>query len=194
MTPGSDGIARTAGPAAARGALLVAVAIIIGVLLLSRGFGDGADAKSGEGGLTITESSTTTTTEPLQSENAGEASPTESVPTVSVPIVPLRPPNEVKVLVANSTANREPGVAGRARDDLIALGYNALAPENGNPVAQTVVHFAEGWEAEATAVAESLGGSAANIAPMPTPLPAPIEDLRTATILVLLSDDLAKTG
>ncbi len=176
----SDGsFAKSAGGAAGRGILLIAVAVIIGVLLLRNGFDDsgGASAPPASDGANTSVSTNTTA--------AGGA--TDST-TPTTPTSAPRPPNQVKVFVANGAGIQ--GAAGRAVEVLTPLGYVAVAGNSPARVDTTTVYYVEGYEAEAQGVAAALGAPAASVQPMPTP--PPIEDIQGAQVLVILGPDVAK--
>lgn len=173
--PVPGGFARSAGGAMARGVVLVAVAVALGVVLLrsaDEGF-DGAVGTAGPG--TTPPAGITTTT---------------AAPTTTTTTAPLRPVAQVKVLAANGTGVR--GLAGRYRDQLKALGYNALAPTDTQrkPVATSAVYFAAGFEGEARRLAGQLG--IATVAPMPQP--PPVANLLGANLLVVVGQDKAATA
>jgi hypothetical protein len=153
---GVDGsFGRSAGAAAGRGALLLLIAVIIGVILLQTA-DEGDPTTDVQAGTDRPERTTTT-----------EAQPDESV----VPTVPLKPPAEVRVRVANGTATK--GLGKRYRDVLVPAGYNALAAVDTSrkPVAASVVYFKAGFDREARVVAELLGIPATAVQPVPTPPP-----------------------
>lgn len=162
---------RSAGGAIARGALLVAVAVLIGVLLLARGLDSGdlvASGRDDDGG------EQTEGTSP-----GGTASSTTSTSAAAV-----RPPSEVRVLVANGSG--VPGVAGQRSDALGAAGYVTLEPANAAPTPTTQVLFVEGFQSEASAVATALGFAPTAVQPLPDPPPV---DPLDANVVVVLGQD-----
>lgn len=168
---------RSAGNAALRGGALLAIAAILGIVLLNAADDNDAFSPVTAGG---------------DSGNGG-ASVTTAAPagtTTSSSTVPLRPAAEVKVLAANGTAVR--GLAGQVKDRLRAFGYNALAPTDvtKKPVAKSVVYFATGYEGEARQIAEQL--EIASVAPMPQPVP--VVNLQSANVLVVVGTDNAAAG
>jgi len=182
MKPGryaaADGsFGRSAGAAMGRGVALLAVALLIGVVLLNKtderppgsdvAAGPGPAAGAGgddgsDGGRSTTTTSTTTT-------------------------VPVRQPKDVKVVVANGSDVK--GAAGRATDQLKPPGYNVLAPTNVTPaVSTTTVYYTPGYEREAVVVAAALGMPQSLVKLVPTPPPF---DAKTANVLVVLGTDHA---
>lgn len=163
---------RSAGSAALRGAILIAAAILLGVVLLQA-----TDSPEPFAGIDSGGDASTTTT---------EADDATSTTTTLAP----RPPAEVKVLVANGSGVA--GAAGRVRDQLAAKNYNVLAATDATSSASaSVVYFNEGFETEATVLASELATPPA-VQPMP-PEP-PVTDLRGADVLVVLAADLAQPG
>lgn len=158
-----------------KGAILVVVAVIIGVALLR-------DDSSTSAQVSVGAESPVTT---LEGEGEGDDSPT-TVPTT----VPVRAPSEVKVLVANGSDVN--GAAGVQTNALKALGYVTGNPGNAARVPATVVYFTAGYEAEAAELATAIGAPDTAVQPMPTP--APVDDLALSNILVVIGPDLAKAG
>ncbi len=160
----------------ARGAILVAVAVVIGFLLLRDedavvatgpiGAETDADDSGDDGGDDPDETTTTTTEAPL-------------------------PPAQVKVLVANGSSVT--GAAGAQTDQLEALGYVTGTPTNADgTVPATIVYYQAGFEAEAAALATAIGAPATAVAAMP-PVP-PVDDLQLANLLVVVGPDIATSG
>ena len=173
MRPGRHAAAdgsfeRSAGTAAARGAFLLVIAVVLGIVLLQA-----ADkGTSSQRGLTGTHA----------------AAPTTTVPTPTT--VATRAPADVKVLAVNGTTTS--GLGLRVSDKLRTAGYNVLAPTDARrkPVASSSVYFTVGYQTDATAMAQLLGLQPTAVEPMP-PTP-PVTDTRGATVLVLAGQDLAR--
>jgi hypothetical protein len=131
------------------GAVLVAVAVLVGAFLLARGYDE-------EGGVVDTgesASATTTTTAPAA---GGEATTT----TTAV----ARPPAQVPVLVVNGAGVA--GAAGTMANQLKAAGYTTVDTGNTSPVTATTVYYAEGAQAEAQAVATLVGTDPGAVQPV----------------------------
>jgi LytR cell envelope-related transcriptional attenuator len=149
---GSGGPARPSGiSAAARGAILVGLAVLLGIVGLQ--ILDDSSPGSGSGDVTattVTDSTGTTT-------GSGPAGTTSA----------RRPNREVKVKVYNAS-----GVQGRAQiltDQLKALGYNMQAPATlSSERAGTVVECNNGLEAEGTLLALYGIGNGATAEPYPS--------------------------
>lgn len=160
----------------ARGAILVAVALVIGVLLLRDD--DSATTQVAVGSDTAGEIDDTAP------EGSGDEDPDATTTTTTEA---PRPAAEVKVLVANGSGVN--GAAGGTTDALEALGYVTGTPANAERVPATIVYFTTGFEAEATALAEAIGAPEDAVTPMPAV--APVDDLQLANVLVHLGPDLA---
>ncbi|MBW3536738.1 MAG: LytR C-terminal domain-containing protein [Actinobacteria bacterium] len=163
---------RSAGVAAGRAALLLGVAVLLGLVLLNTTDADPVGVTTD----TTVDSATDTTV----SESEGEE-PVDAAPLA-------RPPGEVGVLVANAT--RTEGAAARITERLRVAGYMVKPPTDAPKEDASVVHFTSGYETEAQIVAETLELPPTVVQPMPTP--APVSDLREAHVLVLVGPELAK--
>lgn len=196
MKPGryaaTDGsFARSAGGAGARGLLLLAVALLIGVVLLNATDADPpgttitaeGDSDSGDGGADTDSGGT----DDDAGGDAGAAA-TTTVPTPTT--LAARAPAEVKVIVANASDVR--GAAGGGRTALVNAKYNVLAPANAAAVATSSVFFVPGYDRDAAAVAAAMQLPATLVKPMPAPLPF---DTKGAHVAVVLgADHAAKFG
>ncbi|MEZ5229685.1 MAG: LytR C-terminal domain-containing protein [Acidimicrobiales bacterium] len=132
-----------------------------------------AAADAAADGTDSTDADTTDTT---------EAEPVETTSTTQA----VRPPGEVTIRVGNGA--RKGGVAGAGTDLLTQAGYIALSPKNAPTVANSVVYYIEGYEADAAQVARlTLMGETA-IAPMPADPGVPIDG---AQLVVILGQDTA---
>lgn len=167
---GDSSFGRSAGAAAGRGALLLAVAVALGIVLLQAADDPppGAEVRTGAGGSP----SATTTTE-------AAAAPTT---------LPLRPPAQVKVLVVNGA-----GVAKAAANTAALLephGYNLLAPIDGANAEASSVFYTAGFEREAAQVAAQLELPEGSAKAMPDP--PPVANLREANVVVHVGPELAQ--
>src|SRR5262245_801218 len=148
----SDSFGGDLGPAAIKGGILVLVALVLGIALLLQGTGADLEAASpGDGDQSDGGSGTPDTTEAGQTDDTSAT--TEATTTTSVA---ARPPDEVTVLVANGSGI--PGAAAAVGTQLQGLGYLTAEPDNTPaPVTTSNVYYIPGFEAEARAVATSLG-------------------------------------
>lgn len=129
-----------------------------------------------------------TTTTGLDPTSTTTSSPEAETTTTTAAPPPARAPGEVSVRVYNGS--RTPGQAVRVGDRLKAAGYQVLTPgpSPGDPLAASVVHFAEGFGAEATALASLLGLPAS--AAVPAPNPPPVAGIGAAQLVLIVADDL----
>lgn len=180
--------ARSAGGAAGRGMVLVAVAVVLGVVLMRwslDGPGDGVIA--GPVVTTVTDA----TTGPPATTSDGSTVPTTAGGETTVAPTPLSP-ETVKVVVANGTATT--GVAGNFTDQLNLKAYVTEAATNANVTTYTasVVYYAAGFATgpqAAQQVANELGITAP---PEPMPALVPLKDpaaLVDAQVLVVIGAD-----
>ena len=179
--PGGAGGGGPAGNAGARGALLLAVAVILGIVLLQQ-FDSGIDT----GGQVSTDSSVpsdeTTTT-----RRVGLTTAPAVVPTTAA----VRPKGEIKVLVANGSGLR--GLAANTTAALKNVGYATLSPVDATgTVEKTTIQFADGWEAEARDVAAALTQPATVVTRATSP-PVAAADIGDAKVIVVLGTDVTST-
>ena len=151
--------------------LLLAIAVALGVALLH----------DLDNTPTVTEATLQTTQEAQESAAA--------VPAVVTPAtLAVRSPSEVKVLVTNGTTTS--GVAAKINSRLQPIGYQLGTPGNTTTAsAQSTVQYVAGYEAEAQAVASSLGLASSAVIPMATP--APVADIQAANVIVVIGSELA---
>jgi hypothetical protein len=138
-----------------RGALLIGAAVIVGVVLLGKGF---------ESGAVSSDSSTPAEEEAANDQNGGgddgeTTSTSSATPTTHAAA-------EVRVIVLN--AGGPSGSAATTRTTLAAAGFTTVPEGNSDPgVAASVVYYTPGFEADAAAVGAAVGITAA-----PQPMPA----------------------
>jgi LytR cell envelope-related transcriptional attenuator len=180
---GDGSFGRSAGINVGKALALVAVAVLIGGLLL----------RHNRGTVTVSAAGGTSTT----AKPATSASPTTNAPT-SLPaaVTPtsqaVRAPSTVKVLVANGTSVG--GAATRFSDKLHTAGYDTLAATNttARGITSTVVYYGPAFQKEAVALAQQLGVGVGAVQPMP--VQPPVATLNGANILVIVGQDLAGSG
>lgn len=155
------------------GLVLIGAAVLIGLVLLAKGF-------SQEGSLVSTagpeDGRETTTTA------AGPAAVPQEVTTTTTSAVD---PATVSVLVANATGGA--GVAGTNASKLQAAGYSKTDTANAGTRPTSVVYFTPGADAAGQAVAAVLGIPATSVQALPSPPPL---DTRGASVVVLIGTDL----
>ncbi len=196
---------RSAGNAAARGGALVAVAVVIGFLLLWQGgvggsgdpviVADGSGSDGTIGGDTADED-TTGDTDAATDDGTGEdaVAPDDTVDTTpeeTIPPTPVtRPPGDVKVAVANGVG--EAGLAGARASVLSTAGYVTVAANAAAETSQSQVYYVEGYGEEAQAIAVELGGDAAVLRPAPSDPGALVTDATAVEgfhVFVILGTD-----
>jgi hypothetical protein len=165
---------------AGRGFILIAVAVLIGAVLLGKGLDDTVSTASSEDG-----SSPSDTTEPAdETDDSSVASPVA--------------PEEINVVVANGAG--VPEAAGTVASTLAALGYRdplAIDTAAGSDTPLDTVYYATSPDSSAQAeqVASDLGLSPESVLPYPTDGTAPA-DIGLAQVLVVLgsSPGMLATG
>ena len=168
--------ARSVGVHTARGALLIGIAVLLGLVLLQK-------VDTGKGSSTR-----------IRAATDSSIAATTSIPAVTTT---TRPPSAVKVVTANGTNTN--GVALSAQRAIAQAGYNALAATDATAAAKaakrsTIVYYAPGYEVEARKIGQllGLGPNLPPVAPMPSPpSPLPVADLKGANVLVLIGPDYA---
>jgi len=156
---------------AGRGAVLLAVAVLLGVVLLNAADNPPPD-RTAAGRPDTTPSNVTTSTGV----------------TTTVVTLPPRAPADVKVITANGTDVK--GVARKATDQLKAAGYNVLSPTDAQKVTASAVYFVGDYMREAEAVAASLALPPTSAVALPTP--PPLADVRGANVVVVVGPELAQ--
>jgi hypothetical protein len=151
------------------GAVLVLAALIIGGVLLAKGFGD-------DGGLVATGGSSD------QVNDSGNQN--EDVPTTETTEVPITAAN-VKVFVANASGKK--GAAGNVAAVLTEQGFPAPTTGNAASATATAIYVLPGDTGQGALVAADLGLDPAIVQPMPNP--SPVTDLKGATVLVVIGTD-----
>lgn len=173
----------------ARGILVLVAAVAVGFFLLLGTGSSGADSDAGPA------------TEPTVDVNLDDDETTDdtTVDDVADTTTTTEPestglqPGEISVVVLNGGGIA--GAAGSTTQTLADAGYQMGAAGNAaeSPgVETTAVYFAEGFEAEATAVASVLGRPADVVAAMPEASPGP--GAEAANVVVVLGQDVAPVG
>lgn len=203
---------------AVRGAIVVVIALVIGVVILARGLDEPDSAAPVQTTDTTAAATTTTVAEPAPppapapspQDAAPPPAPPEAAPppppspddipadipddmiVASAPLQqsPVPPRNEVRVLVANGTSVC--GAAGRLATSLSAQGFNVLPAVNAETAAEvSTVYYVEQYGAAASVVTSLLqGADPSRVAPMPANPPT---DPGNSHILIHIgADDLAQ--
>ncbi|MGZ6975958.1 MAG: LytR C-terminal domain-containing protein [Acidimicrobiia bacterium] len=165
------GFGRSVAFSAARGAMLVGLAVIIGIVLLQV-IDDGTSGPIGDGGSNASAGGTTNTT----SSSAGSSSTSSTTAAAS----PVKPPAQVSVLVLNGSGR--PGAATAQTNTLKAKGYQTGTPADAPKRTENIVYFKAGFDRECTTVAASVDG-APKVEAMPSPAPTGSENSSCVVIL-----------
>jgi hypothetical protein len=163
------GFGRSVAFSAARGAGLIAVAVIIGIVLLQV-IDDGTSGPIGDGGGSSAGGTTNTTA----------ASSDSSSTTSTTAGTPVKPPAEVAVLVLNGSGR--PGAATAQSNTLKAKGYQTLTPADAPQRAGNIVYFKPGFDRECTTVATSVDGPP-KVEAIPSPPPTGSDNASCVVIL-----------
>jgi hypothetical protein len=167
---GGGGFARSVAGSAARGAALIALAVIIGIVLLQV-IDDGTDGPIGDGG-TVNAGGSTVTTAPTT--DGADATTTTTAAT------PPRQPAEVAVLVLNGSGRE--GAATAQTNALRGEGYQTLTAADADGRQGNIVYYKPGFDRECTTVAGLVGG-APTVEAMPDPPPTGSENASCVVIL-----------
>jgi hypothetical protein len=159
-----------------RGLALLALAVLIGVVLLNATDADPP-------GTTVTANGDSDSGDDPSGDQPAAASTTTVPPTTTAP---PRAPKDVKVIIANASDVK--GAAAGASNTLKPPGYNVLAPANAAAVKDSSVFFTPGYDRDAAAVAAALVMPATAVKPLPAPAPF---DTKGANIAVVLGSDHA---
>lgn len=214
-SPGNSGLGRSLGDAAGRGAVLVGIAVLIGLLLLWQGFDtssgdsenpaatdttddDGGDDNGGTGDDSADTDSADTGDTGLDdtSTTIGTGDPTAPSSSAPATLGQAHPPNEVVVFVANGSGIG--GEAGRVSDRLTASNYGA---EAGNAATQAVetsaIYYREQYGEDAKLVADVLQAPLTVVQQIPADF-AVSEDHQAladgANLIVIIGTDGVITG
>lgn len=141
-----------------RGTALVAVAVLLGIIVLQATDDGESPLGSGAGRVTTTAVSKSTSTAPSQAK-------------------------KLKVLVLNASDKK--GAAKALADKLKAQKFDVLEPGNIPTQAETTIYFKEGFDKDAGSVGSSIydSGTSPPINPLPTPSPF---ETGEATVIVVI--------
>jgi LytR cell envelope-related transcriptional attenuator len=181
-TPGGDTPSRSVSPL--RGVLLVAAAVIIGVLLLNAS--DDSSAEQQVQTSSVDQTSETTATTAGTGSTGGTGGTTQT----TARSAQAHAPNQVKVLVLNGSGVQ--GAATKVANQLKAQNYVATGDNAPQPLNTTTVYYVAGYEADAKAIADLLKNPAPATAAMPNPPPSP--KVGDNHVVVMLAADVAATA
>lgn len=167
---------------ASRGLIIVAVAVVLGVILLIKGGGVGFERDAGDVEI---------------GTGSGEEQPstTDSTTTSEAPPATI-PPADLAIAALNAAGID--GYAGQTQKFLGVAGYTSVTPITAKvPVEETVIYFGEGRDADALMLAQRLELEGDRLQPMPedpTSLARNAEEFPEGTqIAIVLGPDVANT-
>lgn len=170
-------------PNAVRGIVIVVVAGVLGLVLLARG---GTNSLLDNDESVVAQTHVTSTT--------GNVPTIAPAPTTLAAPTDTKAPAEVSVAVFNATAGAITGAAGNAKAKLVPLGYNNVTlADAASAIEATAVYYAEGFESNATAIAQALGYDPGVVAPADGAANNPGQG-QGASIVVVIGTDAATTG
>ena len=195
---GGGGLGPSNAAAAPRALLLIAVAVILGLVLLWKGLDttpgitvspEATDDGSAESVGMVEEGPADL---PVEDEPVAATTPAPTTTTIAVP-APTRPPNQVRVLVANGSGVRRG--ASDVTDVLSPNGYTTLPPANATPTDTSGIYYRSGYSGDARAVMEIVApGNPDLILPLPPGgLDVPdgtLDRVANANVVVILGADL----
>jgi LytR cell envelope-related transcriptional attenuator len=160
---GNGEFARGASAAAAKGALLIGLAVIVGVFLLQK-VDTSTAGPSASARVPVSSPKTTTTVHRTQTAS--------STTSTTQPSTPVKTPSQLKVLVLNGGAAT--GAAARLRTSLQQVGYTnqpQASTWSGHTQTGKSILCRSGLAREAVALAQQTALQGAKVAPFPTPAP-----------------------
>ena len=197
---GGGGLGPSNTAAAPRALLLIAVAVILGLVLLWKGLdttpgitvSPEATDDGSAGSVGMVEEGPADL--PMADEPVATTTPAQTTTTTTTfAPAPTRPPNQVRVLVANGS-----GVARGASDVtgvLSPAGYTTLPPANATPTDTSGIYYRSGYSGDARAVMELVapGNPDLILALPPGGLDVPdgtLDRVANANVVVILGADL----
>jgi hypothetical protein len=200
-TASDSSFAQSTGNAATKGLVLIAVAVVIGFLLLWQGGvgGDSSpevaaadDASIDAGNEDASSGGTDDAPADDGSGDGDDAALDEDsgATTDTTPVTPTtRPLGEVKVAIANGVGVS--GLAGQQSELLKTAGFVTIAVNAKNNTELSAVYYVDGYALEAEAVALELGATGAVLRPATSPeeLVADPNQIEGFHIFVILGSD-----
>ena len=197
---GRGGLGPSNAAAAPRALLLIVVAVAIGLVLLWKGLdttpgtGISSEVADGDTSLSVVTIDQEPPDLPALDEPAVETTttPTTTTTTTAAP-VPTRPPNQVRVLVANGSG--VPRGASSVTATLSPAGYTTLPPANATPTDASGIYYRPSYSSDARGVMEVVApGNPDLISPMPPggiDVPdATLDRVADANVVIILGSDL----
>lgn len=153
---------------AARGAALIGLAVIIGIVLLQV-VDTGKNGSGGKGGGAVTSSSSSASSTATTAK--GATTTVKGATTTKATGTP-KTPAQLNVVVLNGSPTN--GAAAAMSSELAKKGYQMATPGNTAKRTGTVASCTAGLDREAAALAAAVG-STAKVAPFPSPAPTGAE-------------------
>lgn len=210
MTAGAHeaggGFGKSAGVNAARGFAVVAIAVVIGVLLMVKGLdktdsvvagettdttqpaGEDVGTDVGGAGDVVAGDGDNADTDPDEAVVEGTDDGTTTADTVQEEVVVEGPraPADVTVLVLNGSGGLK-GVAGRGTEKIGAAGYTTATAADARSAGPTLILYVEGYEQDAIAVA-AVFGVEGHIEAFNAET-SPVDDTQNAHVIVRIGND-----
>lgn len=196
---GRGGLGPSNAAAAPRAVLLIAVAVVLGLVLLWKGL----DTTPGQDSLSeVVENDSSLSAEVIE-QAPSDSSVLEEPPVTTVASttttttttapVPTRPPNQVRVLVANGSG--VPRGASSVTSTLSPAGYTTLPPANATPTDTSGIYYRPSYSSDARGIMEVVApGNPDLISPMPPGgLDVPdgtLDRVADANVVIILGSDL----
>lgn len=178
--------------AAFRGALLIVLAVVIGIAIMAWGFAEDGSLVATPDPDTTETADPTDSTEPTDpTDDPGTTEPDNGETTDPNDVAPpARDQSELTVLVLNGSGVN--GAAGRVNDRLKPLNYITRSPDNASDrVEETRVFYVEGYRSEALRLAGELNiaepETVVEVMPIPAPYGAELGD--ATSLLVVIGED-----
>lgn len=161
--------------------MLLAVAVILGIVLLQQFDSDIGTGTVSSGTTEVTQETTTTRRVTLTTVGATTTTAARA-----------RAKADVKVVVANGAGVR--GLGASTTNALKNVGYATGIPVDATAaVDKTSIQFVDGYEAEAREVAQTLSQPATTVTKLSSP-PMAAADIGDAKVIVILGADIAASS
>ena len=191
--------------AAPRAFLLIAIAVVIGLVLLWKGLDSTPGTVAPADVPAVAESSPEVPATPEAPVAGGAAAVAQPAPPPEAPAPPtpedLFPeptyaPNEVKVLVANGSGVS--GAAGKVTDMLSPLGWAMESPANADKTSTSGIYYKTGYAHNARLIQDHFGEDPSILSQFPpggVAVPdGALDRVDNADIVIILGSDLAIQG
>lgn len=167
--------------ASIKGALIIAAAVLLGFVLLTKGFNSNGESSSvpvtvqaAGPGTTVDRDAPPPTTSPSQSS------------TITAPPT-TRAPAEVTLIVSNGAGKA--GVATKFSEQLKKAGYVVKDTANASVTPLSRVYYTDGFQTDAQGIAQLLGLTADAAQPMPSPAPVAGKSMTGVNAVVVIGTD-----